>query len=283
VTLESSAGPAPGRVPPGAARDAELTSTSARGLARLERAPVAEGPLGGALVLLVHGSMDRCGSFRRTMRHLPDATVLTYDRRGYGDSAAAPTSRRFEDQVDDLLDVLGGRTAIGVGHSFGAAVVAAAAVRRPDLLDSIVCFEPPQPWQPWWPADTPGGAAMGDGEPGDLAERFMRRMIGDEVWERLPAVTRERRRAEGAALREEMWSLRDGPAFDAAAITVPVLAGAGTEGSDHRRRSARALAEAAPLGRYEEVPGSDHGVHLSHPAALAELAKLALTRRGGGA
>lgn len=259
-----------------------MASTSARGLACLERTPVADGPADGALILLVHGSMDRSGTFRRTMRHLPDATVLTYDRRGYGESAAVPSSREFATQVDDLLDVLGDRRAVAVGHSFGGAVVAAAAIRRPDLLDSIVCFEPPQPWHPWWPDTTAARSTHPDEDPGELAERFMRRMVGDDVWERLPRATRDQRRNEGGAFRDEMLSLQGEPVFDPAAITVPVIASAGADGSDFRRRSCRALADDAPLGRYEEVPDSSHGVHLSHPAALAELARLGLSRRDAG-
>ena len=38
-------------------------------------------------------------------------------------------------------------------------------------------------------------------DPAGAAERFMRRLIGDARWERLPQATREARRAEGPALR----------------------------------------------------------------------------------
>src|SRR6478735_50566 len=46
------------------------------------------------VVVLVHGVFDSCESFDGVIEHLvPDHTVLTYDRRGWGRSAdATPTT-----------------------------------------------------------------------------------------------------------------------------------------------------------------------------------------------
>ena len=40
----------------------------------------------GPLVVLVHGSMDRSGSWVRVVRELRDVHTVRYDRRGYGRS-----------------------------------------------------------------------------------------------------------------------------------------------------------------------------------------------------
>ena len=85
-------------------------------------------------------------------------------------------------------------------------------------------YETPLSWFDWWPGDSAGGAAMAVDDPGDAAEAFMRRLVGDEVWERLPAAKREERRAEGASMVSELADLRRSPPWEADAVTAPVLA-----------------------------------------------------------
>lgn len=251
-----------------------MDSSSVPGLAVTDR----DG--GGALVLLVHGSMDRASSFARVLRHLDDLHVVAYDRRGYGRSRDVAPSTDLAVQVDDLIGVLDGRRAVGVGHSFGGTLLLAAAQRRPDLVDSLVIYEPPQPWLANWPTDPPPAAPEGCQDSAEeAAEAFMRRMIGDRIWERLPAATRAQRRAEGHALRADMLALAEGAAFDPGQVQVPVILGRGERGRTHQRDGAAALAAALPDAELVEVAGAEHGVHLSHPADLAELIRLALRRR----
>jgi pimeloyl-ACP methyl ester carboxylesterase len=222
-------------------------------------------------VVLVHGGMDRSSSFGRVVRKLPDVPLVRYDRRGYGRSVEVPVGPLTR-HVDDLLAVIGRRPAVVFGHSVGGVIALIAAQRRPDLVLAVLSYESPMPWLPWWPRDPtrplPAGAPGAD----DEAEAFMRRMVGDRIWERLPARTRADRRAEGEALRADLRSLHTlEPAYDASAITVPVLSAAGTESSRTQRRAAEELATALPRGYFELVEGADHGVHLSRPGAAAEL------------
>src|SRR5207237_1179460 len=113
------------------------------------------------LVVLVHGTMDRSTSFHRVMSFLPDCSVIAYDRRGYARSRfASPAAESLADHVDDLLEVLDGRPAVVVGHSYGGDVALGAAVRRPDLVRAVAAFEAPMPWRPEWPADTAGNEAL---------------------------------------------------------------------------------------------------------------------------
>jgi pimeloyl-ACP methyl ester carboxylesterase len=233
---------------------------------------------------MVHGTMDRGGSFRRVAAHLADCTVITYDRRGYAGSADSKPSPAFASQVDDLFDVLGARRAVGVGHSLGGDVVLAAAQQRPDLIDTAVVFEPPQPWVESWAAHSGGGALGSQGErsPERAAEAFMRRMVGDDVWERLPAATRSQRLAEGEALVADLRSIRGGqPVFDPAAIAIPVILGHGTRSRPHHREGTRLLAGLLARGELVAIEGSGHGAHLSHPAEFAALVLRALAKRTG--
>ena len=232
-------------------------------------------------VVLVHGSLDRSSAFARVQRHLADVRVLRYDRRGYGRSTELGPAGSFEQQVDDLAAVVGDRPAVAVGHSLGGVIALALAQRTPELVRAVVAYESPMAWEPWWPAGTAGSTAMAaEGAEGEAAERFMRRMVGDERWGRLPERTRSARRAEGPALVAELRSIRDRtrPPYVPEALAVPVLAAHGTKSSPHHQRTAVELSARAPKGELAVVDGAGHGVHLTHPEALAALARRALAR-----
>jgi pimeloyl-ACP methyl ester carboxylesterase len=241
------------------------------GLRRLDRPPLGDGPGAGRLLVMVHGAMDRATSFTRLMARLPDWDVVTYDRRGYGRSHDLGPARRFDEQIDDLLAVLDGRPAVAFGHSFGGDVVLATAARHPGAVTAALVWEPPLPWMPWWPEDSASRGAGSHLEPEERAEWFMRRTVGNRVWDRLPAATRAQRRAEGHTLAAELSTLAAGPAFDPERIRIPVLVGRGGRSRTHQRRSARELAAALPEGELVEIPDAGHGAHLTHPAELADL------------
>jgi pimeloyl-ACP methyl ester carboxylesterase len=271
----------------------------------------------GPLVVLVHGVMDRSSGMLRSRRLLQEEhRIVRYDRRGYGRSKAAAPSDDFDWQVTDLLEVLDGRPAVIVGHSFGGVLALALADRYRDLARSVVAYEAPMTWEPWWPGGTTpvaaatgeadggsaaagdvdgdgavdGGSAAGgrpppaDGEaPAEVAEWFMRRMIGDDLWERLPPAMRADRRAEGPALLADMASVQP-PApmpYVAERIGVPVLAAHGGATRSRHRRTAEELARRVPGAELAVVPGADHGVHLSDPAGFAALVRRGVERAAG--
>ncbi|CAN5831952.1 alpha/beta hydrolase [soil metagenome] len=240
-----------------------------------------DGDRHGPLVALVHGSMDRSTSFAKLARRLPDLRVLRYDRRGYAGSINAGVAEGVGGHVDDLLSVLAGRPATVVGHSFGGVVALATAERAPEVVRSVLAYEAPTPWAPWWPADSAGSVVMKPGDAADAAERFMRRMVGDRLWSRMPQQTRDLRRAEGRALVGELRALRVAEApFRPDAIAVPVLAVCGSESAERHRRATTELAEAVPGATVHTIEGARHGAHLSHPDELATLVRQAVARTG---
>jgi pimeloyl-ACP methyl ester carboxylesterase len=241
------------------------------------------GPAGAPRAVLVHGSLDRSTAFLRTARLLDDLEVVRYDRRGYGKSLPAGVCDAFSEQVDDLASVVAGQPSVLFGHSLGGVVALAFAARRPDLVPAVVAYEAPMAWQSWWPSRTAGSVAMAQGvDDAAAAERFMRRMIGDERWAGLPERTREQRRAEGPALVAELRSIRPPapPPYDPDALTMPVIAAHGTGSAPHHQETARVLAAAAPRGELVVVDGAGHGVHLTHPGAVADLVRRAIERAG---
>ena len=157
------------------------------------------------MVVLVHGSLDRAGSFARVMRRLDDLHTVAYDRRGYHRSRhVTPVHDTLDGHVGDLLAVIDGRPCVVVGHSYGGDVVLGAALRPggPGPILAVAAYEPPMPWLgPSATRPRAGGAGdprPEDEDPAEVAERFFRRMVGDSAWDRLPEETQEARRRRRA-------------------------------------------------------------------------------------
>ncbi len=194
-----------------------------------------------------------------------DFRVLRYDRRGYGRSFPHPGPFVMSAQVDDLVVLLAGRKALLVGHSYGGNVALATAERHPDLVAGVAVYETPLSWEPWWPSTTAGSIAVAEPRnTQDAAERFMRRMLGDQRWEALPERSRQARRAEGAAMVGELADLRRNPPWTAASIEVPVVVAFGGRGAEHHRQG---MAHAAALLDCPVVELADcrHDAPLSDP------------------
>jgi pimeloyl-ACP methyl ester carboxylesterase len=217
--------------------------------------------------------MDRARAFGRALRHLGGLRVRAYDRRGYEASADVPIAADLDEQVDDLLAVIGDEPTVVVGHSFGGLLALVAAQRRPERVVAVGSFESPRPWRRLGEAASAGEVAVrveATNGPEAAGEAFMRVVVGDHVWERLPSGVRERRRAEGAALVADVRSSRlSTPAYCDDAFTVPVVSGRGTTSPAALARAAVDLAECVQGAELFVVPGADHGVHLSDPKGFA--------------
>jgi pimeloyl-ACP methyl ester carboxylesterase len=239
------------------------------------------------LVVLVHGSLDRAGSFARVIRRLDDLHTVTYDRRGYNRSRhVVPVHDTLDGHVDDLLSIIDGRPAVVVGHSFGGDVALGAALRtgRSGHIRAVAAFEPPMPWLGSW-ATRPGSVgrasqpSLDHDDPGHVAERFFRRMVGDSAWDRLPEATKEARRADGAALAAEIAAIRVTEApFDVKILTVPAVFGCGSETLPHHRASAEWLVTNVAESEFVEIEGAAHGAHLTHPEGFARFVRIAVGR-----
>ncbi len=227
-------------------------------------------------LIVVHGSMDRSAGLLRLSRRLDTQFhIVRYDRRGYGRSRSVGPPWTVAANVDDL-DAVVTATAATInapvalfGHSFGGNVVLAFAAKRPDVVSSVTVYETPLSWFDWWPGNSAGGAAMAVDDPGDAAEAFMRRLVGDAVWDRLPASKQADRRAEGAAMVSELADLRRSPPWEADEITVPVLALCGEHARPHHRDAMGRLTEMLVDCRSEVVGGAGHAGPHTHADAVA--------------
>ena len=242
-------------------------------------------------VALVHGALDRSAGLLRLSRRLDDRfRVLRYDRRGYGRSLPHDGPFAMVDQVGDLtslLEVVGDSDcgvsmspSVVVGHSYGGNVALAAAQQRPDLIGAVVVYESPLSWRPWWPHGRRGDAADDwTHDPAAAAEGFMRSLIGDDRWERLPPSSRRARRAEGVAMVQEMVDLRAHAPWEPAHIEVPVLALYGAEGQAHHQRAAHTIADEISAAEVAAVADAGHFGPNTHPDAVADAITDFLRRR----
>src|SRR5438067_1255652 len=101
---------------------------------------------GESPLVLAHGSATDMSTWDGVVESLAGhGRVVTYDRRGYGESQHKPV-RDHRVHAADLIAVLE-RVAAGpatlVGWSSGGNIALAVAIRRPDLVSSLVLIEPP--------------------------------------------------------------------------------------------------------------------------------------------
>jgi len=242
------------------------------------------GPPDAPTVVLVHGSLDRSYSFRRVVERLPDLRVVSYDRRGYGDSVAAGPPSGLEQHVEDLLGIVGTGPATLVAHSFGAHVAVLAAMARPDAVGSLGLWEPPVPWMAFWPdaaRESVARIAAAD-DPAAVAERGAKLMMGKERWFGLTEEVRERWRSEGRAFLVDMASELE-PPYDWAEVRTPTVIGYGEQTWPWSVEACQRVA--AMLGCETFVAtGEAHVAHATAPDRFAEFVRraVALAPRSGG-
>src|SRR3954447_15815741 len=115
----------------------------------------------GPLVVLLHGFPESWYSWRHQLPALADAGyhVVAPDQRGY---CGTESPDRIEDytilhlvgDVIGLIDALGERQAVVVGHDWGAPVAWTAALLRPDRVRAVVGMSvPPRDRTPQRPTE----------------------------------------------------------------------------------------------------------------------------------
>jgi pimeloyl-ACP methyl ester carboxylesterase len=101
----------------------------------------------GEPLVLVHPSWGDHRQWAPLMDSLSGLfEVVAYDRRGHSQSARAHGQGSVYEDADDLaelIEVLGIAPAHVVATSFGATVALTAAIRRPELLATLMVHEPP--------------------------------------------------------------------------------------------------------------------------------------------
>ncbi|ROS68864.1 pimeloyl-ACP methyl ester carboxylesterase [Curtobacterium sp. PhB172] len=236
----------------------------------------------GPALVVVGGAFDHHGT--PTVEHLTEALqdryrVITYDRRGRGASSDT-TPWTIEREVEDLAAVVASvdGPVAALGLCVGAGVVLrglAAGVP----FGAAVLWEPPYRATVDPHADDVVFADLLDehvaaGRRAQAVRAFLAHVLGvpmgqisalrlkGALWRSLVVdahvLSRDVRVLNGLAIPERV----------AAAVGVPVLVAAGSDGHEWMRQAARAVVEAVPGSHYVEVPGQGH---VPDPAAIGAV------------
>lgn len=241
-------------------------------------------------LVLIHGSATDSSTWSIQLASpLRDHFALwAYDRRGTGRSPAAPAEvLTIEQHAEDAAALArqagqeaegpGGRVWMA-GSSFGAVVTLEVMRRYPDVLHGAVLIEPPL-----GPSDElhpPGRELAGEleriaAEQGGeaAAERFLRTVLGEPAFERIPRAFRARSMRMWPQIHADTVALaRYRPRYaELGQVLVPALLLGGECSAPVFRATLEALARALPRARLELVPGAGHMLHAEAPRRFTEL------------
>ena len=194
-----------------------------------------------------------------------------------------------EAHADYAVAQLGDDTtpALIAGSSFGAVIALDAIRRYPSRFASAVLIEPPMA-----PTEEPSPeqrsmqeafdtrrAAAGDEA---AAELFLRTVLGDTAYERMPRAYQERSKAKAAQIRADSIALLAyQPRYaELASVRVPVLLLGGERSASYFRPTLDALLRSLPRAELHVVPKAGHMLHAEAHRTFGELLVAFASRAG---
>lgn len=278
--------------------------------------PLAYRDLGaGDPLVLVHGTL----SDMRTWAHLAgdlsgDYRVIAYSRRYAppNDDIEPGVDDHMDPHVDDLIALIGqlGLTPTHlIGDSWGGFISLLAAIRRPELVRSLVLQEPPvlslyvssapRPQQllplllrrPRTAAAivrfgagvvSPGERAFDRGGEEEGFLTFAHGVLGRDVFESLPEARRQQAWDNVSTLRAQLPA--GFPALsddDVRGVGVPALLVGGERSPALFHRLSDRLEELLPAAERVQIAGASHAMHEQRPGAVAAATRRFLNAVGG--
>lgn len=224
------------------------------------------------MTLLVHGSAaDHSTWAIQLASSLRERLLLcSYDRRGTGNSPEELvfTIERHAEDAAELLAEAAGAPALLVGSSFGAVIALEVMRRYPTLVSGALLIEPPMAASDHAavaPAtfleELDALAARAGGEA--AAEAFLRAVLGEAAFTRMPRSYRERCLKLWPQIRADSIALAAyRPRYaELALVEVPTVLLGGERSAAYFRPTLEALAATLPRARFEEVKGAGHMLH----------------------
>ena len=256
------------------------------GLARVEGGQLFyEEKGGGVPILLIHpagGTASTWGCAADDLARV--GRVVAYDRRGYARSGGGPVHSIPAHTADAaaILEALEATPAVVVGQSVGATIAIDLAMRRPDLVRTVIACE--SPWRAWRHPSASALATLARmellarrGRHADAAAMFLRWAYtyrdGGSAWDAFPEEWRRTARENAkATLADVRIAIGDYPSpRKLATIVSPVVCTYGARGSDAMSRIARSLARSIPTARLREIEGAGHATAFDSPTGFVQV------------
>jgi 3-oxoadipate enol-lactonase len=253
----------------------------------------------GQPVLFLHGTgANSPAAWERCIDAMPPGRrLISYDRRGFGQSGARLASG-LQDHVEDaaaLLQHVGAAPAAIVTQSGGAVIALRLAIERPDLVNALVMAEPAYQvalhpslsvtralartlWK-WFLRRDVEGAALHYYRWATSYETGGNAFDGyPESWKRA-AIEHSR-----ASLREVLQLVPPGPRARAVrGITCPVTLVIGDDGEPVFRRTTSRVHRLLPTAKLAHVAETSHLISTDQPRAFAAVVAEALGLDQAGA
>ena len=227
---------------------------------------------GGKVVIMVLGALNSRKSGAKLAKLLASQfTVISYDRRGRGDSTdTAPyTPQREIEDVAALIVEAGGPVYL-YGHSSGSAIVLEAALVLHKQVMKLAIYEAPysvssDAGKTAEEYDTELKKLLASGRNGDAVALFIKSVgVSDNQIQAMKGMPMWRGLVKLApTLAYDSDIMGKGhmlPAARLARISVPALVMHGGKGSPAMRDAAKAISEAIPDARFRTLAGQTHGV-----------------------
>lgn len=235
-----------------------------------------------------HCSLSSGKSMMPLMGHFADdMTMAAIDLPGQGKSSMPDMDRDYHAQCVEAclaeVEAAGGPQDL-VGHSFGATVVLALAAQRPDLVRSLVLFEPVyfgllndaghEAYNSSMAQERPFNDAIERGDMMAAAEAFLTRWGLPAEWDAMPDLARE-------VMANRMWLIpaqsdgiiNDGPKrmkLDAIRnLDVPTLVMHGENSPEIMEAITDVITSALPNGHADVLDGAGHMLPITHHAECA--------------
>jgi len=239
-------------------------------------------------LVMVHGALETHQNWDWVMPHLPESfRVLTYDRRGFGDSERPSRKWSIREHVADLvalIEQLELAPAWVVGQSGGANTTLRLAGERPDLIRGIVVHEPAlfsllegdpalAPMLEGFPQLVAAfNERIASGDHAGAAELFVEEGLGEGLWTSFPPEFRQMCIENAANTLDDLNDL-ESTTFDLAWIkdfTRPALLTFGDQTAPLFPPVIDKLAEAMPSAEVLEFSGAGHPIMVEQPKEFAE-------------
>jgi pimeloyl-ACP methyl ester carboxylesterase len=239
----------------------------------------------GPPILLIPPAGSTAATWGTLARDLAGAgRVIAYDRRGYTRSGGEVVRSAAEHTRDAaaVLQALQARPAVVVGTSAGATIALDLAVRRPDLVRTVIVHE--AAWRALRHPDASGLGALAAmqwlawrGRYPEAAETLLRWVYsyrdGGSAWDAFPAAWRQTARENGRSVVADLKSSMGGYPHgkDLATIAAPVVCTYGSRSRSYMRPLTRSLARAIPTASVREIDGTAHAVPFDAPGTFAQV------------